>query len=591
MSDPLWKKNYPVDIDWNQDIETGALFDLIDEAAEKYPDRPAMKFFGRQWTYQEIKELTDKAAKGFQDMGVKKGTKVALILPNSPYYLVNYFGILKAGGTVVNMNPLYSADEMTPILEDSEAEIIVSFPKPNIAKNVKKAAKNVGIKKFVNCPMTSMVPSSYGKSLKGIQKLGFPVLRFYFKHVDRLINIFAKNKISFNKLVSNNGKYKPVEINPEEDIALFQFTSGTTGRAKAVMLTHENLTANVSQSNAWFKTVEPGKDKMLAVIPFFHVLAMTVGMNLSIKNGMEIIAHPEPIIENIVKSIDEDKPTHMIGIPQLYSKVMGYEELNSYNLNSLKFCLSGGGPLAPATKENFEKITGCDLVEGYGLSEASPVVTCTPIGGLSKAGSIGLPMPGTDVQLRDPANGNEIKDANKRGEICVKGRQVMKGYFNNKAATDETMYSDNYLRTGDVATMDEDGYFFIVDRIKNLIISRGNNVYPAEVEKAIYGHDAVEECIVLGLSDEKRGERVTAFIKLKDGKELTAEGLTKFLNGKLAPYKMPKQVEFETEPLPTNATGKHLPKEMRRIYDERQKEPKAAANQNKPQKRLRHFRA
>lgn len=588
MTLPLWKKNYPQEIDWNQNIETGVLFDLIDQAAAEFPDRPAMKFMGVQWTYQEIKDLTDKAAKGFQKMGVEKGTKVALVLPNSPYYLVNYFGILKAGGTVVNMNPLYTAEEMVPILEDSETDLIVSIDKGEVEKKVKKAAKKAGVKKHVNCRLFRIVPFSHIKKLKSkVEKVGFLAFKFNAHVIKPVINIFGNKKISFDKLVDNKGDFKAVTINPKEDVALFQFTSGTTGRAKAVMLTHENLTANVSQSDAWFTGVERGKDKMMAVIPFFHVLAMTVGMNLSIKNGMEIIAHPVPDMDEIMESIDQDKPTHFPGIPQLFAKIMEREDLDNYDLSSLKFCLSGGGPLPPAIKKAFSEKLGFDIVEGYGLSEASPVVTCSPIDGPSKIGSIGLPLPGTDVQLRDIEDGSLITQPNVKGELCVKGPQVMKGYFNNNEATQGTMYGDDVLRTGDVAIMDEDGFFYIVDRIKDLIITRGNNVYPTQVEKAIYDHEAVAECIVAGMPDEKRGERVTAWIRLKEGHSLTKEELTTFLKDKLTPYKMPKQIEFETEPLPTNTTGKHLRREMVKIQKEREANRvpnKKPANDHRPRR-------
>lgn len=554
---PAWKKQYPKNIDWDGPIHMGPLYEILDEAAKRFPNNKALTFEGRSWRYKELLDEVNKAAKGFQDLGVKKGTKVALCLPNSPYYLISYYAILKAGGVVVNMNPLYSSDEMKHLLKDSQAEMVVAIDQKEIANNVYKAAEEAGVKTKIHCPVADALPWWKG--------LLYPLVRGGEVYKKARQQKCDKNFIKFDKLLKNKGNYTPIPVKPFDDVALIQYTGGTTGLPKGAMLTHANLSANADQSSAWFPGVEPGKDKMLAVIPFFHVFAMTVAMNLSIRNGLEIIAKPKFDLDDTLKTIQKEKPTLFPAVPAIYAGIANAKQAKKYNLSSIKFCLSGGAPLPDAVRETFESMTGCRLVEGYGLTESSPVVVCNPTDGKVKPGSIGLPLPKTVIELRDPETGELIKEFNKKGELCIRGPQVMKGYFNNKAATWDSL-RHGLLRTGDIAVMDEDGYFYIVDRIKDMVISYGFNIYPREVEDAIYKHEAIEECIVAGLPDEKRGERVVAWIKLKEGQRLEAAELKDFLKDKLIHYKLPKEIHFEREPLPKTLIGKLSRKDMLALH-------------------------
>ena len=339
----------------------------------------------------------------------------------------------------------------------------------------------------------------------------------------------------------------------KNDIALYQYTGGTTGTPKGAMLTHANIVANTEQAAMWLGC-EEGEDKMLGVLPFFHVFAMTAVMNISVRKAMEIVALPRFELDQALKLIHTKKPTVFPGVPAIFNGINNHKKLSKFDLSSIKYCISGGAPLPVEVKKKFEEKTGGILVEGYGLTESSPVVCCNPREGLNKAGSIGLPFPQTIVDIVDPETGQEVP-MGERGELCARGPQVMKGYWNRPDETAATIKGGR-LHTGDIAIMDEDGYFFIVDRIKDLIITNGYNVYPRNVEEAIYLHPSVEECIVAGLPDKQRGEIVKAWIKCRDGRSLTAEDLKTFLKDKLSPMELPKRIEFREEPLPKTMIGK-----------------------------------
>jgi long-chain acyl-CoA synthetase len=321
------------------------------------------------------------------------------------------------------------------------------------------------------------------------------------------------------------------------------------------MLTHQNVVANTEQCCLWLTGVNKGQDKMLGVLPFFHVFAMTTVMNFSVRNGLEIVALPRFELEATLKLIHKKKPQYFPAVPAIYNAVNNYKKLSNYNLRSLRSCISGGAPLPVEVKKNFEKNTGCIVIEGYGLTESSPVVSANPCQGVNKAGSIGLPFPNTVVEIINPDDKKTPMPLGERGELCVRGPQVMKGYWNKEAETKDIL-KDGMLYTGDVAIMDNDGYIFIVDRLKDMIITNGYNVYPRNVEEAIYQHDSVEECIVAGLPDQSRGEIVKAWIKLKSGEKLDAETLKTFLSSRISPMEMPRQIEFRDKPLPKTMIGK-----------------------------------
>lgn len=544
-------------------IPSQALYAILDETVARFPRSIAIDFEGETLTYAQLGEKIDKMARGLQKKGIGKGSKVALCLPNSPYYLISYYAILKAGGTVVNLNPLQPAKEMVHLLNTSKAQMVIAIGVKDVYDNLKEAVSlsNTDIK-VVHASLADALPRVKKWGLKLVNAAPIKWLLKKIKKFDTIskgveLSQKSKDDLSFNDFLKHGTMSDVPVIDPENDVALLQFTGGTTGLPKAVMLTHQNLTANTHQASAWFKGVKQGEDSMLAVIPFFHVFAMTVAMNLSIKNGLKIIALPKFDPQTTLKTIQDKKPTLFPGIPTLYAKLMNEKNIKEFDLSSIQYCIAGGMPLAAEVKAAFEKITGCVLVEGYGLSESSPVAVCNPLDGENKPKSIGLPLPNTTIELIDIETGELVTEFNKKGEICIRGPQVMKGYFNNKAATDETI-KDGRLHTGDVAYRDEDGYYFIIDRIKDLIITNGYNVYPRHVEDVIYEMDAVQECIVGGMArpDRPGDEMVVAWIKVKDGEVLDKQALNKLFEEKLTFYQRPKEIIYEVEDLPKTDVGK-----------------------------------
>jgi len=380
--------------------------------------------------------------------------------------------------------------------------------------------------------------------------------------------------VRFSKLIANDGIPAVVDIDPHKDIAVFQYTGGTTGLPKGAMLTHANLYANTVQTGLWAIGLEPGQEKVLAVLPLFHVFGMTAVMNLSLYCGSEILLLPRFKLSEALGVIAREKPTVLMGVPTIYSAINESKERETFDLSSLKYCVSGGAPLPMTIRSKFEKLTGCDLVEGYGLTEAGPVCTINPIGGLNKADSAGLPLPGTLIEIISLDDPTKVLPIGETGEIVVSGPQVMAGYWNQPQETHDVL-QDGRLCTGDVGYLDEDGYIYIVDRIKDLIISAGFNVYPRMVEEAILLHPAVAEVAVCGIPDTHRGEVVKAFVKTRDDQGLTGAALRAFLKDKLAPFEIPRRVEFRQD-IPKTLVGKPLRRELVAQEQRRQAEKQKA---------------
>ncbi|MCC7304709.1 MAG: long-chain fatty acid--CoA ligase [Alphaproteobacteria bacterium] len=538
-----WQSSYDEGLDWNLDIPVRPVTSMLEDTVRQYGSSPAFDFLGKKFTWAEIGEFVDRFAAGLQASGVQKGTKIGLFLPNTPYYLIAYYGVLKAGGTVVNFNPLYAERELAHQIEDSETDIMVTLDLQILYFKMEKMLHDTRLKKLVVARFCDILP--FPKNVL------FPV----FKAADRAHVKKSDRIVWFHELSRNDGAVRPVPCDPREDIAVLQYTGGTTGVPKGAMLTHYNIYANTCQSLAWFPGVEKGQHRMLGILPFFHVFAMTAVMNFSVASALEIIALPRFNLDEALKVIHKKKPHYFPAVPAIYSGINHHPHMEKYDLSSLKYCISGGAPLPVEVKRLFEKNTGCVLVEGYGLTESSPVACVGPAKGVNKAGSIGLPVPRTVVELIDPADKKTPVALGQRGELCITGPQVMKGYYKKPAETAEVL-KDGRLYTGDVAVMDEQGYFYIVDRIKDMIITNGYNVYPRNVEEAIYQHPCVEECIVAGLPDEQRGEIVKAWIKCKDGRELSEEDLRAFLADKISKMEMPKLIEFRVKPLPKTMIGK-----------------------------------
>ncbi|WP_423414592.1 long-chain fatty acid--CoA ligase [Hyphomicrobium sp. B1] len=550
---PRWVDHYPAGIDWRMPIPKGTVPGLLDEAAARYPQNPAIGFLGRSTSYSDLAAEVDRVAAGLQRIGVKRGTKVGLFLPNTPTFIVYYFGILKAGGTVVNFNPLYTVEELTFQARDSETEIMVTHDLALLFTKIEALLQASVISRAIVVPFASVL-----SPLKS-------VLFRIFKRKD-IANVArspsASRVVDGLELAATRFPLSPVAIDPDNDIAVLQYTGGTTGTPKGAMLTHANIVANTKQVVAWGTVLKPGEECVLGALPLFHVFAMTVVMTVGVELAAKIVLIPRFQLIETLKLINSEKPTMMPVVPTILTAMLNFEHIKSYNLSSLKFCLSGGAPLPLETKLKFEAMAAgsTKVVEGYGLSETSPVLTANPLDGEPVSGSIGMPLPGTMISLRSLDDPTKEVAQGERGELCAKGPQVMKGYWKRPEETAKQFVGD-FLRTGDVAVMDENGYFAIVDRIKDLIICSGFNVYPRRVEEAIYAHPAVEEVTVIGIPDPYRGEAPKAFVKLKAGMTATAPEMLEFLKAKISKIEMPAAIEFR-DSLPKTLIGKLSKKEL-----------------------------
>lgn len=556
-----WLRRYPPGVTWDQTFVPMAMHDVLAGSVARFGQRPCTNFLGRIATYAEIGAQVDKAAAGLQAQGIRKGSKVGLFMPNCPTFIVYYFAVLKAGGTIVNYNPLYTLEELAFQIRDSDTELMVTLDLKVLFEKVEALIQSGTLKRAVVASFPSLLPASKSvlfKMFKGKEL------------VNAARSPVAASLLFDARLTENDGRLaRHVHIEPETDVAVLQYTGGTTGTPKGAMLTHANISINCQQGAAWATNLRSGQERALAVLPFFHVFAMTAVMNFSILEGAEMIIMPRFVLDDALKLIDHAKPTVMPGVPTMFNAMLNHPKLKSFDLSSLKYCVSGGAPLPIEVKQRFEALTGCKVVEGYGLSEAAPSVTCNPVEGPVKQGSIGQPLPATIVSLRDLADPTREVALGEKGEICVKGPQVMLGYWNKPQDT-ASQFVEGFLRTGDVGIMDEEGFIYIVDRIKDLIICSGYNVYPRRIEEAIYTHPAVEEVTVIGIKDAYRGEAPKAFVKVKSGASLDAESLRAHLEAKLSKIEMPAAFEFR-DVLPKTMIGKLSKKELKAEEDERRR--------------------
>ncbi|MDJ0611203.1 MAG: long-chain fatty acid--CoA ligase [Kiloniellales bacterium] len=551
--------SYPGDVDWAAAIPDEPLPEVLERSVAQFGDRPCVDFLGKGYSYREIGVLVDRAARGFQALGVGPGSNVGLLLPNTPYFVICFYAVLKAGGTVVNFNPLYVAEEIERQVLDSQTSILVTLDVISLLPKAAAVLDSKALEKIVVCSMADILP--------------FPKNYLYpFVRRSDIARVPRDGRyLRFDDLTDNDGAVAPVAIRSREHVAVLQYTGGTTGIPKGAMLTHANIAINARQVAAWFPGLAAGGERIYGVLPLFHVFAMTSVMNLGVLGAAEMVLAPRFDLDQALRVIDRKKITLFPGVPTVYNAINQHPDLDNHDLSSLKYCFSGGAPLPVEVKRAFERLTGCRLVEGYGLSETSPVATCNPLDA-PKEGSIGLPLPQTTIEVRDPERPERLLAQGEKGEICVRGPQVMAGYWRNREATEAVMI-DGALRTGDVGYLDRDGYAYLIDRIKDLILCSGFNVYPRVVEEAIYRHEAVAEVIVCGVPDDYRGEAPKAFIRLKDGARLTAEELLDFLADKLSKIELPEHIEFRAE-LPKTQVGKLSKKAL--IEEERAKRAAAA---------------
>ena len=530
----LWERHYPKGLSWHAPLVKKPVFHLLDEAAAVFPNNICLDFMGKTWTYAQAKREVDCIAKGLQNMGVGKGVHVGLFLPNTPYTVLFHYGILKAGGTVVNYNPLYVERELMGQIEDSKTDIMITTDVPALYDKIEALREKTRLQKIVICPMTDNAPKVQGDT----------------------------GHIHYSDLLENDGVCVLPVVDVENDIAVLQYTGGTTGIPKGAALTHANVYANVEQLTHWMsRVVTPGKESIVGVLPLFHVFAMTVLMHCSVRAGMKIIIHQKFDLYEVLESLRTHRPTFFPAVPAVFSAIANYASVRSADFSNLKFCISGGAPMPADVRRLFEEKTGClALREAYGLSETSPGVTFNPAAEPGRPGSVGQPLPGTIVDIVDLETG-ALLGPGEKGEVCVRGPQVMKGYFNRPEETANVLQNGR-LHTGDVGFIDNEGYLHLVDRLKDMVIIRGYKVYPRMIEEAIYLHPAVEECIVAGVPDDKRGESVWAWVKLAAGKTLTEKELDTFLADKISTIERPRKIIIRDTPLPKTAVGKLSKKDL-----------------------------
>jgi len=523
------------------------LTDLLDNTVARHPDWTAIDFLGRTWRYGEIGRLVDRAARGLQDQGLKKGDRFGLCLPNSPYFVILYFAVLRVGGIVVNFNPLYVERELEYQIKDSGTRMMAVPDLIQIHGKVLNVAKTSGLDKIVVCPMTGILPWAMG--------LGF---RFLKRKDHARIPQDARH-IAWDHLVASAKPCDRVPREPE-DIAVLQYTGGTTGVPKGAMLTHANLAANSAQMVIHVGDHPDVQERTLGVLPMFHVFALTTVLNYSVDTGAEMILLPRFDLKQMLKTMARTHPTQFFGVPTIYVAINGTDESEIAGFKSVRCCISGGAPLPLEVRERFEKRTGVMVVEGYGLSEASPIIACNPLQGPVKDNSTGPAFPETVLEIRDLEDPHRIVPRGERGEVCARGPQVMKGYWQKPDAT-EAVFVDGALRTGDVGYVDDEGYLYLVDRIKDVILCGGYNVYPRVIEDAIYQHPAVKEAIAIGIPDQYRGQAPKLFMVLREGMSATLEELSDFLHQRINKIEMPKEIEIRTS-LPKTLIGKLSRKEL-----------------------------
>jgi long-chain acyl-CoA synthetase len=545
-----WLRNYPKGIPANIDPEAyPSLLPLLDETFDKYRKLPAFSCMGKEMSFDQIDKLSKQFGAYLRSRGLEKGDKVALMMPNMLQYPIALFGALRAGLVVVNTNPLYTPREMLHQFTDSGVKAIVIAE--NFAANLEKIIKDTQIK--------TVIVTSIGELLGTVKG---PVVNFVIRNVKRMVPKFnLDNTVTFKEALSQGKKFKlEPHVGSPDDVILIQYTGGTTGVAKGAMLTNRNLVANMQQIRSiMMPYLEEGKETALSPLPMYHIFAFTVNCLalMTIGSLTVLIVNPRDL-STINKAFKNYKISLMTGVNTLFNGLLHNDDFKKLDFSSLKITVGGAMAVQRAVAEEWQVVTGCPLVEGYGMTEASPVVSCNPVDGSGKVGTIGIPVPSTDVRIVD--NQGNVLQTGEVGEIQVFGPQVMKGYYNRPEATAECI-KDGWLSTGDIGKMHDDGYFQIVDRKKDMILVSGFNVYPNEVEDVIATHPKVLEVAAIGIPDEKSGEIVKVFVVKKD-KSLTEKELIAHCRENLTGYKVPKQVEFRKE-LPKTNVGKILRRALR----------------------------
>jgi long-chain acyl-CoA synthetase len=555
VTDHPWIKSYPAGVRWDAELPLVPVQQLLDDAVRRWPDHPAIEFMGRTLTYREFGALVNRAAKGFQQLGVGPGVHVGLYLPNTPHYAVAFFGVLKAGGTVVNYSPLDAERVLAHKIEDSETDIVVTL---DLAALYPQMARLLGGTRLKTLIVGNL--ADYAAQPEGV--------RAQLQAAGQLAPVASDARhLGFEQLLANDGVYEPHALGDlRQAIVALQYTGGTTGLPKGAMLTHANLSAACAQylatSQGDPQVLSEGTERMLVVLPLFHIYALTVNLLFGVRLGALMVLHPRFDLDAVVRDLVDKRISVFAGVPTMFTALANHPTVKAGGLRSLQFCGSGGAPLPVEVANRFHELAGCKLNEGWGMTETSPTGTFTPVHGMRKAGSCGIPLPNIELRLESLTSPGETATTGEPGELCIRGPNVMKGYWKNAAATASSMTKDGFFRSGDVARMDADGFVYIVDRTKDMLLCGGFNVYPRIIEEAIYEHPSVEEVCVIGVPDAYRGQSPKAFIKLKQGApHLALDELQAFLKERIGKHEMVHAMALRAE-LPKSAVGKLLKRDL-----------------------------
>ncbi len=561
-----WIDHYPPDIRWDVPIDTTPVHEQFLMACETHAAQPALDFLGKTTTFGELGKAVNALAGALQSQfQVGKGSRVALMLPNTPFYVIAYYAVLRTGATVVNCNPLYTVPELSHITSNAGADLLVTLDLKQLFEKAEALVQQKHVKTLIVCHFPDALPM--------VKKVLYSVAKRK-DLADVKASPVAQNTVRWSDLIGRGDAPSLVSIDPAKDVAVQQYTGGTTGVPKGAMLSHANIAANMSQIDKWGLGLFYSPSKVVAVLPFFHIFAMNVCMNVPLCNGTQVVMLPRFELKALLDLLVRTRANVLPAVPTLLGAIARSDSVKAEHLASLEVAVSGGAALPNEVREAFAKKSNCLLAEGYGLTEASPVVCCAALRVASKPMSIGQPLPGTDIRFIDVDTGQPAP-LGERGELQVRGPQVMVGYYENPEASADA-FMDGWLRTGDVGYMDEDGYVFLVDRIKDMIISSGFNVYPRTIEEALGEHPAVEENNVIGVPDEYRGEAPVAYVKLRDGHAATEQELKTFLAARLNKLEMPRQIIFK-DALPKTLIGKLSKKELREEYARSRQESREPA--------------
>jgi long-chain acyl-CoA synthetase len=566
-ADRPWTRSYPKGVPSDFEFPKVPLTRLLDDAASSYPSNVALAFLGSKVTYKQLKEEVDRFATALAGLGVTKGDRVAIVLPNCPQNVITFFAALRLGAVVVEHNPLYTESELRHQLSDCGAKVAVVLDR--VYDTVAKVRKDTALEHVIVTSVADYLPTT-----KRLQ-LRLPIAKARKARAEVTAELPKAAQVKqFTTLLKGAGlPARQVAVDATTDLALLQYTGGTTGLAKGAMLTHYNLVSNAYMNRLWDVDAKAGKEVTLGVLPLFHAYGLTVAMTGTVLIGGTLVLLPRFDLDQVFAAIEEWKPTTFPGVPPIYKAIADSPKAKSQDLRSIRLCVSGAMKLPVEIQEQFEKISGARLIEGYGMTETSPSTHANPVTGTRKAGSIGLPLTGTRCRIVEQDDPTKEVPPGSPGELAIAGPQVFTGYW-NKDDAGEVFTSDGYLLTGDVAVMDEDGFFSIVDRKKELIIAGGFNIYPSEVEEVLFQMGGVQDAVVIGVPDKYRGETVKAFLVKQSGADLTEDDVTAHCAAHLAAYKVPKLIEFRDE-LPRTVVGKVLRRVL--VEEERAKAEKSAA--------------